>query len=147
MSSYSKSAINPFWVSTKVSNNGVTIQHYPLLQTERIHIEAYFPLEILKAGNTLVLPLFGFLPRFYGLLMPFIGLGFCEEWREHEWVCLHSGMYSAQQSQTKSLASCIAKGRYSNHYAMVSGFHNASSDREAYGQCSYTADQKLLQPG
>ena len=56
-------------------------------------------------------------------------------------------VYSAQQSQTKSLASCIAKGTISKDYAMESGFHNASSHREAYGQGSYTADQKLLQPG
>ena len=75
MNRYSISVINPFLVSTKVSNNGVIIQHYSLLQTDRIHIVAYFPIEMLKAGNTLILPLFGFLPRFFGLLMPFIGLG------------------------------------------------------------------------
>ena len=143
MNGYSISPINPFWVGRRISNNGVTIQHYLLFHKDRIHIKAYFPLEILKAGNTLLCPPFGFLPRvLLGHLCHLLLLGFwcwwcClseKKWEEDKWAYLHCGIYTAHQhNQTKSPASCNGV--------------RIPQRKEAYEQGSYTTDLKQPHPG
>ena len=158
MNWYSISPINPFWVRRRISNNGVTIQHYLLLHKDRIRIKAYFPLQILKAGNTLVRPFLVFFPQYsFGSFMPFAAafgvlvlemLSLRKKMRRGEmrvYASWYIHLTSIQPNQKSSQSRC--KGGYSKHYAMVSEFHNARSHSKALEQGSYTTDLKQPHPG